>query len=113
MWTSLNCNFDTIIWSKVNLISLFISIRLLATRVLTPVEKVILEKMFRHGYIGGKHTSEDNIPKGFPKHLQGDARKALKSLIRQGYVIPKTTSYGLQVSLNSRRIAEIRQILES
>ena len=90
-----------------------ISITLLATRVLTPVEKVILEKMFRHGYIGGKHTSEDNVPKGLPKHLQGDARKALKSLIRQGYVIPKTTSYGLQVSLNSRRIAEIRQILES
>ena len=85
----------------------------MATCVLTPIEKLILLKMYRNCYIGGKHTSEDNIPKGFPKHLQGDARKALKSLIRQGYVIPKATSYGLQVSLNSRRIAEIRQILES
>ncbi len=85
----------------------------MATRVLTPIEKFILEKMFRHGYIGGKHTSEDNIPKGLPKDAHGDVRKALKNLIRQGYVIPKTTSYGLQVSLNSTRIAEIKQILET
>ena len=88
------------------------SITLLATRVLEPIEKFILEKMFRLGCIGGKHTSEDNIPKGLPKNLHGDAKKALKNLIRQGYVIPKTTSYGLQVSLNSKRIAEIKQILE-
>jgi len=90
-----------------------VSITLLATRVLTPIEKFILEKMFRHGYIGRKHTSEDNIPKGLPKDAHGDVRKALKNLIRQGYVIPKTTSYGLQVSLNSTRIAEIKQILET
>jgi hypothetical protein len=90
-----------------------ISITLLANRVLTPIEKFILEKMFRHGYIGGKHTSEGNIPKGLPKNAHGDARKALKNLIRQGYVIPKTTCYGLQVSLNSTRISEIKQILEA
>jgi len=46
--------------------------------VLEPIEKFILEKMFRLGCIGGKHTSEDNIPKGLPKNLHGDARKALK-----------------------------------
>jgi len=89
------------------------SITLLATRVLEPIEKFILEKMFRHGYVGGKHTSEDNIPRGLPKNAHGDVRKALKNLIRQGYIIPKNTSYGLQVSLNSKRIAEIKQILEA
>jgi hypothetical protein len=81
--------------------------------VLTLIEKAILEKMFRHGYIGGKHTSEDNIPKGLPKHVQGDAKKALKNLIRQGFIVPKTISYGLQVSLNPTRISEIKQILEA
>ena len=86
---------------------------LLATHMLTQVEKFILEKMLRLGCIGGKHTSEDNIPKGLPKHMYGNVKKALKNLIRQGYVIPKTTSYGLQVSLNSKRIAEIKQILET
>jgi hypothetical protein len=81
--------------------------------VLEPIQKFILQKMFRQGCIGGKHTSEDNVPKGLPKNLHGDARKALKNLIRQGYVIPKITSYGLQVSLNPKRIAEIKQILET
>jgi len=81
--------------------------------VVTPTEKFIINKMFRQGCIGGKHTSEDNIPKGLPVSVHGDAKKALKNLIRQGYVIPKTTSYGLQVSLNSKRIAEIKQILET
>ena len=85
----------------------------MATCVATPIEKTILAKMYRHGYIGGKHTSEDNIPKGLPKHVHGEVKKALKNLIRQGYIIPKTTSYGLQVSLNSTRIAEIKQILET
>jgi hypothetical protein len=84
----------------------------MATCVATTIEKFILAKMYRQGYIGGKHTSEDNIPKGLPRHMYGDVRKALKNLIRQGYVIPKTTSYGLEVSLNSARIDEIKQILE-
>jgi len=80
--------------------------------MITATEKVILAKMYRHGYIGGKHTSEDNIPKGLPKHMHGEVKKALKNLIRQGYIIPKITSYGLEVSLNSARISEIKQILE-
>jgi hypothetical protein len=80
--------------------------------VATTIEKVILAKMYRHGYIGGKHTSEDNIPKSLPKHMHGDVKKTLKNLIRQGYIMPKITSYGLEVSLNSARISEIKQILE-
>jgi uncharacterized NAD(P)/FAD-binding protein YdhS len=62
-------------------------------------------------FIGERHTSEDNIPKGFPKHERGDVKKALKNLIKQGYVTPKITSYGLEVSLNPRKIEEIKRIL--
>jgi hypothetical protein len=76
------------------------------------IEVDILEKLYRHRFIGEKHTSEDNIPKSLPKHLRGEAKKALKNLIKQGYVTPKITSYGLEVSLNPKRIEEIRQIIE-
>ncbi len=78
---------------------------------LSKIEVDILEKLYRHHFIGEKHTSEDNIPKSFPKHLRGDAKKALKNLIKQGYVVPKITSYGLEVSLNPRKIREIEKAI--
>ncbi len=56
------------------------------------------------------HTSADNIPKGLPKHLRGNCKKAIKNLIRHGYIKPKNTSYGLEVSLEPRKIEEIKQI---
>jgi hypothetical protein len=75
------------------------------------IEKKILKKMLDYRFIGEKHTSADNIPKGFAKHERGDVKDALKSLIRHGYVLPKITSYGLEVSLNPRRLTEIFQLL--
>lgn len=76
-------------------------------------EKAILQKMLFEHFIGGKHTSADNIPKGFPKNERGEIKKALRNLIREGYVVPKITSYGLEVSLNPRLLAEIYQLLRS
>ena len=72
------------------------------------IEIQVLKKMFRHGYIGDWHTSTDNIPKGFPKHVRGEVKKAL---IRKAYVIQKPTSYGTEVSLNPDVIDEITEIL--
>jgi hypothetical protein len=77
----------------------------------TRIEEEILSKMLYAHFIGKRHTSEDNIPKGFPKHLRGDVKKALKNLIKQGYVTPKMTSYALEVSLNPRKIKEIKRLL--
>ena len=77
----------------------------------TIVEKRILGNLLDKHIIGEKHTSEDNAQKCLPKHLRGEAKKALKKLIREGYVISKITSYGLEVSLNPRRIEEIRKVL--
>jgi hypothetical protein len=77
------------------------------------IEKAILEKMYAHHFIGEKHTSADNVPKNFPKHMRGEVKRALKNLTRQGYVIPKITSYGLEVSLNPRKIEEIKQIIKT
>jgi hypothetical protein len=79
--------------------------------MVTEIEKKILTKRFYARFIGEHHTSEDNIPKGFPKHERGDVRKALKNLKRQGYFIPKITSYGMEISLALSRITEVRRIL--
>jgi len=80
-------------------------------RMAALVEKRLLEYLLEKNIIGEKHTSEDNAIKCLPKHLRGEAKKALKKLIREGYVLPKPTSYGMEVSLNPHRIAEIRGIL--
>ena len=77
----------------------------------TEIEKKILLKMFYSRFIGERHTSEDNIPKGFPMTEICNVKKALKNLKRQGYIVPKTTSYGMEVSLAANRISEIRKIL--
>lgn len=71
------------------------------------IEKTILLKLLRDGYIGGRHTSEDNIPKGFKTHLRGDVKKAMKALYKKGYLIVKPTSYGTQISLDPTRVQEI------
>ena len=71
----------------------------------------VLEKMIYHGWIGGKHTSEDNIPKSFPKHARDRVKKALKYLVRLGFVAVKPTGYGREVSINPRAVKEIKQFI--
>lgn len=66
---------------------------------LTDDHKRILYKLRRNYYIGGRHTSEDNVIKGFPKHKRGELKKAVKNLIKNDYLISKPTSYGLEISI--------------
>jgi hypothetical protein len=76
------------------------------------LKQVILRKLFRRRMIGGKHTAFEHVTAGIPKHLHGDAKKAAEALIKEGLIIPKPTSYGLQISLNPQRIGEIIRIVE-
>ncbi len=80
--------------------------------MLNATQKAILRKMYFDKIIGGKHTAIEHLKKGFPSHLRGDVDDEVKGLIRNGFILPKTTSYGLQVSLNPRMIPEIERILE-
>jgi len=75
-------------------------------------KKIILRKMFRLRVIGGKHTAIEHLTKGLPKHAVGEAKNAVKELIKEGFILQKQTSYGLQVSLNPEKIAEISKIIE-
>jgi len=72
----------------------------------------ILRKMYFYGYIGGKHTSIDNLQKSFPKHERGDVKEAVKTLIKANLIIPKSTGYGQHCSLNPRVIDEIEKLIE-
>ena len=74
---------------------------------------IIIRKMYRLRTIGGKHTAVENLTKSIPKHLVGDAKKAVKDLLKDGLIIQKQTSYGLHVSLNPEKIDEIMKIAEN
>ncbi len=75
-------------------------------------KKIILRKMFRLRIVGGKHTAIEHLTKGLPKHAVGEAKNAVKELMKKGLILPKPTSYGLQVSLNHERIDEICRMIE-
>ncbi len=79
--------------------------------MVTEMQIKILEKLYIHGYIGAKHTSEENIPKWFPKSQRGEAKEEFRKLLKTGLVNFHPTGYEVQVSLNSARIAEIRRLI--
>lgn len=74
--------------------------------------KIILRKLFRRRVIGGKHTAIEHLTKGLPKHAVGEAKNAVSGLIKEGLILTKPTSYGLQVTLNPEKIDEISRIIE-
>ena len=72
------------------------------------IRKAILKKLFRHRYIGGRHTEIRNVMKGFPPQLLKEVKEEIKNLIREGYLFSKISTGKVHVSLNSRKINEIR-----
>ena len=80
--------------------------------MLDTLKKAVLRKMYVDKIIGGRHTAIENLKKGFPSHVRGNVDDEVKELIKDGFILPKMTSYGLQVSLNPRMIPEIERILD-
>ena len=76
------------------------------------IVRALIRKLLYMGKWGGNHTSFDNLPKGFQKHLRGAVKEAAKELIRRGLLLGKPTSYGLEVSLNVRMKKEIEELLQ-
>ena len=76
------------------------------------VRAKILWRLYRHRYIGGRHTDIKNLRKGFPKDEFHLIDEIIDELIREGLLLVKPTHYGRQVSLNPRRLSEIRSIIE-
>lgn len=76
------------------------------------LQATILRKLHRHGYWGGRHTSIDELPKGIPKDLRGDAKDVAAELVKENILLSKTTSYGTRVSLNPKRREDIERIIK-
>ena len=74
------------------------------------IEKILLRKLVYMGKWGGAHTSIDNVPKGFPKHLRGDVKEIAQKLIKQNILFAKPTNYGVEVSLNPEKKKEIEEL---
>jgi hypothetical protein len=72
----------------------------------------ILKRLRRHGYWGGRHTAFDELPKGLPSHLRGEASDVAEELIKEDLLLQKSTSYGRHVSLNPKRKADIDRIIK-
>jgi hypothetical protein len=71
------------------------------------IRALILFKLYKRGNWGGSHTAFENLRKGFKDSELGKGglkrvEKMARELMRAGLIIPKPTSYGLQVSLNPR-----------
>jgi hypothetical protein len=87
------------------------------------LKKLIIQKLIRADIWGGKHTPLDFVVKGIPEHFRNTPRgkkaveKALKELANDGWIIilAKKTRKGSDehVSLNPRKVSEIKQFLES
>lgn len=73
------------------------------------IKVTMLYHLRRKKVIGNVHTHYDTLKKGFPSHLGKEIEKATKELIKEGFIIIKPTSYGLQVSLNKERLKEIEE----
>ena len=71
------------------------------------VRKAILKKLFKHRYIGGRHTEIRNAIKGFPPEQLKEAKKQVILLIKKDYLISKPSTGEVHVSLNPRMIKKI------
>ena len=76
------------------------------------IKATLLYHLRKKKVIGGVHTHYDTLKRGFPKHLGKEIEKMAKQLIKEGFLITKPTSYGLQVSLNKDRINEIEVLID-
>lgn len=89
---------------------------------LDALKRLILQKLIRSNVWGGKHTPLDFVIKGIPEHYRNthkgkkSVEKALKELTNDEWIVvlAKRTSKGSDehVSLNPRKVSEIKQFLE-
>lgn len=77
----------------------------------TKTEIAILKHLYKHAYIGKRHTPFENALKGIPKHLRGEAKDSLENMIKTGLVLPYPTGHGLDVRINPDRVAEVKRII--
>lgn len=76
------------------------------------LKAMVLHKLAKRRKWSESHTAFENVAKGVPPHLKGKLKDSAEELIKEGFLIVKPTSYGLQISLNVERSAEIKSIIK-
>lgn len=78
------------------------------------IKKYIIRKLYRHRMWSAKHTNIHNLPKGLSNELRNskEVKKAIKELLHEQILLSKPTSYGLEVSLNPKKIKEIHELAD-
>ena len=76
------------------------------------IKIIILESMYKHGFIGKRHTPIDNAVKGIPKHLRGLAKDSIRELIKEGFLSYYQTKHGKDVRINPEEIPAIKEMLK-
>ena len=61
-----------------------------------------------------KHTNINNLPKGLSNQLRvsKEVKKAVEELLKEQILLSKPTQYGLEISLNPKKIREIEIYVE-
>ena len=61
-----------------------------------------------------KHTSINNLHKGLSNELRvsKEIKKAIDDLLKEQILLSKPTHYGLEVSLNPKKIKDIEELIK-
>ena len=59
-----------------------------------------------------KHTNINNLPRGLSNELRvsREVKKVIEDLLKEQILLSKPTHYGLEVSLNPKKIKEIKEL---
>lgn len=78
------------------------------------IMKRFLRKLINLNIWGGRHTELKNLQKALPSHLRGvkEHKRAIKELIKRGFLNIKPSTGEKHVSLNSHKQKEIYEFLE-
>jgi len=78
------------------------------------IKKFIVRKLHRKRMWLHKHTNINNLPKGLSNKLRvsKQVKKVIEELLKEQILLSKPTHYGLEVSLNPKKIKEIEELAD-
>ncbi len=75
------------------------------------IERILLKKLYTMGCWGTRHTSEGNLPKGFPPHLRKRVLEIAEELRKKGSLVKFPTHHDYQWYMNWKFKKEIEEII--
>ncbi len=77
------------------------------------IKKFIIRKLYRKRMWLHKHTNINNLPKGLSNEIRHskEVKKAIEELLKEQILLSKPTHYGLEISLNPKKLNEIEELV--